>query len=144
MKKTILVLLTTGLFAIATNAQDAPAQAPKKQGPPPMGKEDHAKKKAEKEAQLTKSLKDIGATDEQIQKVKDALEDSHKKHEALKKDASLSEEDKKAKGKEMMEGQKAKLKEILGDEKAKKFSEGQRAMMKKMMPPPPPPPAPAP
>ena len=143
MKKTILILLTTGLFAFAANAQDAPPTVPQKQDPPPMGKEDRAKKKAEREAQLTKSLKDIGATDDQVQKVKDALEDSHKKHEELKKDASLSQDDKKAKGKEMMEAQKAKLKEILGEDKAKLFAESQKAMMKKMMPPPPPP-APAP
>ena len=144
MKKTVLVLLTTGLFAIAANAQDAPPQAPQQQGPHPMSKEDRAKMKAEKEAQLNKSLKDIGATDDQIQKVKDALEDSHKKHEELRKDASLSDDDKKEKNKEINEAQKAKLKEILGEEKAKQFSEGQRAMMKKMPPPPAAPPAPAP
>ena len=142
MKKTILVLLTTGLFAFAANAQDAPPTAPQKQGPPPMGKEGGAKKKAEREAQLTQSLKDIGATDDQVLKVKDAMEDAHKKREELKKDASMSEDDKKVKGKEIMEAQKAKLKEILGDEKAKKFGESQKAMMKKMMPPPPPAPAP--
>ena len=31
MKKTILILLTTGLFAFAANAQDAPPTVPQKQ-----------------------------------------------------------------------------------------------------------------
>ena len=143
MKKTFLILLTTGLFAITASAQDAPPpSAPGKPHPPMISKEEREKKKAEREAQLTKSLKDLGATDEQVQKVKDALEDAHKKHEDLKKDATLSEEDKKAKGKEIMDAQKAKLKEILGEQKAKQFGESQKALMKKNMPPPPPAPAP--
>ncbi len=140
MKKTILVLLTSGLFAIAANAQDIPAP-PKPGTPPPMmSKEDRAKRKAEREAAITKNLSDIGATDDQVKQVKDAMEDARKKHEDLKKDATLSDDDKKAKGKELMEAQQAKMKEILGEEKFKKFRESQKAMMKNMpgmMPPPP-------
>ena len=88
----------------------------------------------EKKEEMIKSLKSIGASDEQIEKVKAVMEESHKKHEDLKKDASIAEEDKKAKGKEIMEAQKAKIKEILGEEKAKAFAEAQKAAMKKNMP----------
>ena len=143
MKKTIVMLFATGFLAIAANAQDVPAPpAPGK--PPMMSKEDRAKMKAEKDAKTTKTLKDIGATDDQIQKVKDVLEETHKKHEDLKKDASIAEEDKKAKGKEIMDAQKAKIVEILGADKAKQFGESQRAMMKRPMPSMPQAPAPAP
>ena len=143
MKKTIVTLFATGFLAIAANAQDVPnPPAPGK--PPMMSKEDRAKMKAEREAKTTKSLKDLGASDDQIQKVKDALEESHKKQEELRKDASLSQEDKKAKEKEIKEAQKAKLEEILGADKAKQFGEAQRAMMKRPMPAMPPVPAPAP
>jgi len=143
MKKTIVMLFATGFLAIAANAQDVPATStPGK--PPMMSKEDRAKMKAEREAKTTKSLKDLGATDDQIQKVKDVLEDTHKKQEDLRKDASIAEEDKKAKEKEIKEAQKAKIVEILGEDKAKQFGEAQRAMMKRPMPPMPPTPAPAP
>ena len=141
MKKTMLVLLTSGLFAIAANAQDVPAPPTHGAPPPMMSKADRAKKKAEMEAALTKTLADIGASDDQAQKVKDALEDTRKKHEELKKDATLSEDDKKAKGKELMEAQQAKLKEILGEEKFKKFKDAQKAAKMKNMPAMPPPPA---
>jgi len=139
MKKAIVILFATGFFAVAANAQDVPAPpAPAK---PPM--EGRGKMKIKRE-EVVKTLKDIGATDEQIEKVKAVLDETHKKHEELKKDATVAEEDKKAKGKEIMEAQKAKIKEILGEEKAKAFAEAQRAMMKKNMPAPPPAPAPAP
>jgi hypothetical protein len=143
MKKTIVVLFATGFFAIAANAQDVPQTSGTPTPPPMMSKEDRAKMKAEREAKLTQSLKDVGASDDQIQQVKAVLEETHKKHEALKKDASISDEDKKAKGKEIMEAQKAKIKEILGEEKAKQFAESQRGRMFQKMPATPPP-APAP
>lgn len=39
MKKTILVLLVSGLFAIGANAQDVPAPPKPGQNPPAMSKE---------------------------------------------------------------------------------------------------------
>ncbi len=134
MKKTILVLLVTGLFAFAANAQDAPTPPLPSQNPPPMMSKEKMKERRE---MMIKMLKDIGATDEQTQKCKDVMEDSKKKNDDLKKDATLTEDEKKAKRKEIMTGQEAKLKEVLGDEKFTKYREAMKAMKKDMPPPPP-------
>lgn len=134
MKKTILVLLVTGLLAVGANAQDAPTAPKPGQNPPPAMSKEQMKERRE---MMMKTMKDIGATDEQIQKCKDAMEDSKKKNDELKKDASLTDDAKKAKRKEIMTEQEAKIKEILGDEKAKKLKEAMKGMKKDMPPPPP-------
>ena len=111
MKKTILVLLVVGLFSLGANAQDdfKPANGQNPPPPPPMSKE----KMKERKEMMLKTLKDIGATDEQIQKYKDVFEDSKKKTDELKKDAALTDDEKKAKRKEILTWQETKLKEIL-------------------------------
>ncbi len=134
MKKTILVLLVSGLFACGANAQDVPAQPKPGQNPPPMMSKEQMKERRE---MMMKTMKDAGATDEQIQKYKDLLEDSKKKNDEIKKDAALTDDEKKAKRKEIMTAQEAKVKEILGDEKFTKFREAMKAMRKDMPPPPP-------
>jgi len=133
MKKTILVLLVSGLFAIGANAQDVPAPPKPGQNPPAMSKE----KMQERREMMLKTFKDAGATDEQIQKYKDLLEDSKKKNDEIKKDASLTDDEKKAKRKEVMTAQEAKVKEILGDDKFKKYKDAMKEMRKNMPPPPP-------
>ena len=135
MKKTILVLLVVGLFSLGANAQDdfKPANGQNPPPPPPMSKE----KMKERKEMMLKTLKDIGATDEQIQRYKDVLEDSKKKTDELKKDAALTDDEKKAKRKEILTWQETKLKEILGDEKAKKLKDAMKSMRKDMPPPPP-------
>lgn len=134
MKKTILVLLITGLFAYAASAQGVPTPPPSGQNPPPMMGKDRMKERRE---MMVKHLKDIGATDEQILKCKDAMEDSKKKNDDLKNNAALTDDEKKAKRKETMTEQESKLKEILGDDKFAKYRDAMKAMRKDMPPPPP-------
>ncbi len=133
MKKTILVLLVTGLLAVGANAQDAPTPPPSGQNRPPMMGQDRMKERRE---MMLKNLKDVGATDEQVQKCKDVMEDSRKKGEEMRKDATLTDDEKKAKRKEMMTDQEAKIKEILGDDKFTKYRDAMKAMRKDMPPPP--------
>ena len=133
MKRTILVLLVSGLLAVGANAQDAPTPPKPGQNPPPMISKE---KMQERREMMMKTLKDAGATDDQIQKCKDAMEDSRKKNDELRKDAALTDDEKKAKRKEIMTAQEAKLKEILGDDKFTKYRDAMKAMRKDMPPPP--------
>lgn len=62
---------------------------------------------------LQAALDSLSLTDDQKAKVKDILADAKTKHEAALKDASLNEDQKKAKMKELHEGLVAKLNEVL-------------------------------
>lgn len=62
---------------------------------------------------LQAALDSLNLTDDQKGKVKDILADSKAKREAAMKDASLNEDQKKAKMKELHEGLVAKLNEVL-------------------------------
>lgn len=76
---------------------------------------------------LQAALDSLNLTDDQKAKVKDILADAKTKHQAALADASLSEEQKKAKMKELHEGLLAKLNEVLTPE--------QQAELKKKMTP---------
>lgn len=62
---------------------------------------------------LQAALDSLNLTDDQKAKVKDILADAKTKREAAMKDASLNEDQKKAKMKELHEGMVAKLNEVL-------------------------------
>ncbi len=130
MKKLLLVLLTTGMFSLATKAQDAPTQKPLAAAPAKMSKEEKQKMMQKKEEEMKAELVAVGATPEQIAKVKEATLAIKQKEKAVKEDASISEDEKKLKGKELKEAQKAKLIEILGVEKAKQFAENRKKAKK--------------
>ena len=124
MKKIFFMLFTVTILAVSANAQDnaMPSGKPKMK----MGKEGMMKMKQHRDSVLTQSLKDVGANDDQIAQAKSAMEDFGHKHHDLDKDAALSEDDKKAKNKELKEAQEAKMKEILGEEKFKKLKENRK------------------
>src|SRR5215470_10439159 len=62
---------------------------------------------------LQAALDSLNLTDDQKAKVKDILADAKTKHQAALADASLNEDQKKAKMKELHEGLMAKLNEVL-------------------------------
>lgn len=112
MKKTMLLLLSTGMIVIAANAQNVTStQVPQTQNQP------------NKHEGIIKTLKDMGITDDQLLKSKAVMDDSKAKLEALKKDQSLSIDAKKAKMKEILDDQQTKLKGIVGEEKYNKAKE---------------------
>jgi Spy/CpxP family protein refolding chaperone len=100
-------------FAAAKSHAAPPAQAEGKK----MGAHD----------KLQAALDSLNLTDDQKAKVKDILADTKTKHQAVMTDASLNEDQKKAKMKELHEGMMSKLNEVLTPE--------QQAELKKKMAP---------
>jgi len=76
---------------------------------------------------LQGALDSLNLTDDQKAKVKDILTDAKTKHQAVMTDASLNEDQKKAKMKELHEAMMSKLNEVLTPE--------QQAELKKKMTP---------
>lgn len=62
---------------------------------------------------LEAAVQSLNLTDDQKAKVKDIFADAKSKHQAISSDASLSEEQKKAKTKELHSATMAKLNEVL-------------------------------
>ncbi|MFP5040982.1 hypothetical protein [Parasediminibacterium sp. JCM 36343] len=141
MKRMLALLLATGMFALASNAQDAPPPPPTGKPPMMMTKEEKAKMKQRRDEELATTFKEAGLTDDQSKQAKDAQDDYNTKMHDLKKDATMSDDDKKTKMKDLKDAQVAKLKEIMGD-KYKAWVESRKKMMQSHMPPPPPAPAP--
>jgi|GEM_PF-3320369 len=120
MKKILCMFLVMGTLVLTVKAQDEKMpERPKGK----MGREKMEKMKEHRDSVLTQQLKAAGATDEQIAKAKEANEVTGKQLMDLRKDESLSEDDKKDKRKALMQQQADKMKEILGEEKFKKFKE---------------------
>ncbi len=108
MKKVLFILCSLFVFATVTNAQTADEQkAPTK--------EEKQKMKEKQEADYAAAFKTAGLTDEQIKQVKAAMQEASEKGKEIKKDASLSDDEKKSKLKEISDAKNAKLKEIMGD-----------------------------
>jgi Spy/CpxP family protein refolding chaperone len=114
LNKTLMMaaLIAGSLFATgALQAQDAPKDAT------PAAPAPGAKARLNPE-QLAK---DLGLSDDQKTKFKDAMQDLQKKLQEVRKDASLSQEDRRAKTKEIRDAAQAKFKEILTAEQFEKW-----------------------
>jgi hypothetical protein len=124
MKHLLSTIIAVGFAITGANAQDqVTLKAPQEKT---MSKEDKANAKAKKESDLLEAFKTASVTDEEQQKVRAIMEENSAFGKALKADASLSEEDKKAKNKEYYNVSNGKLKEILGAEKYKAFKDVQK------------------
>ena len=125
MKHLLSTIIAVGFAITGANAQDqVTLKAPQEKT---MSKEDKATAKAKKESDLLDAFKTAGVTDEEQQKVRVIMEENSAFGKALKADASLSDEDRKAKNKEYYNVSNGKLKEILGAEKYKAFKDVQKA-----------------
>lgn len=114
LNKTIaLAALVAGslLTGFTLQAQDAPKDKPPGQrgGPGMRG------------ANIEQMAKDLSLTDEQKTKVKAALDERMQKALELRKDTSLSPEDRRAKMKTIQEAFTAKMKEILTADQLEKW-----------------------
>jgi Spy/CpxP family protein refolding chaperone len=115
MKK--LLLIASALFVFATvNAQEAP-KAEKQ-----MTKEEKQKMKEKQEADLAAAFKEIGLTDEDIQKVKAVMDETSKKNGEVRKNETMSDDRKKEQMKANNDEKNQKIKEIMGEEKYKQFN----------------------
>ena len=118
MKKLFTVVCAMFLFVAFSNAQAIETKI--------TTKEEKQKMKEKQEADLAAAFKEIGLSEEQVQQVKAVMEAINKKNKELRMDATLSDEDRKAKIQLNNEEKNAKIKSIMGDEKYKQFNEIKR------------------
>ena len=123
-KMMMAALIAGSLFATgALQAQDAPKDKPAVDATPtaPAPGAPGARARLNPE-QLAK---DLGLSDDQKTKFKDAMSDLQKKQQEVRKDTTLSQEDRRAKSKEIRDAAQAKFKEILT---AEQFDKWQKLM----------------
>jgi Spy/CpxP family protein refolding chaperone len=116
---TLLPALICGVIVAITpalRAQDAPAAAPA--ASPAAAPEKGQHKGGDIVARLTT---DLSLTDDQQTKVKAIVADSHTKMQAIKGDTTLTDDQKKAKGKDIRDAQTAAIKAILTPDQATKY-----------------------
>lgn len=118
MKKLVLLVLACFVFAGIAAAQAIETKADKK-----PSKEEMQKMKEKQEADLAAAFKELGLTEEQVQQVKAVMQESNEKNRAIRQDATLSDDDKKAKIKTNNDEKNDKIKAIMGEEKFKQFNE---------------------
>jgi hypothetical protein len=119
MKKIVLTFIAAFGLMVFANAQAAePAK--------PLTKEEKVKLKQKQDEDMAAAYKAAGLTDDQIKQVNDALSDASTKGNVIKKDAALSEEDKKTKLKAISDEKNSKLKEIMGKDKYKLYTEARK------------------
>lgn len=106
MKKVLFILCSLFAFATITNAQTADTKT--------QTKEEKQKAKEKKEAAFEAAFKEAGLTDQEIELAKAAMQEASEKSNTVKKDASLSEDEKATKLKEISDAKNSKLKEIMG------------------------------
>ena len=96
--------------------------------------------------QLKNLTERLNLTDDQQTKIKPILEDQHAQMQALMKDDSLSQEDKRSKGRAIRESTTGKIRDVLTDDQKKKYDAMEQEMRDRMRqrqqggdnPPPPP------
>lgn len=116
MKKLLLIASAMFVFA-AANAQEA-VKAEKQQ----PTKEEKQKLKEKQEADMAVAFKEIGLTDEQVEKVKAVADEASKKNNEVRKNESLSDDQKKEQMKANNDEKNQKIKEIMGEDKYKQFN----------------------
>ena len=124
MKKVLLIAIAAIGFSTFSNAQQIPAGAESRQ---PLTKEEREMRKIKTEADLVASFKEVGLDEGQQKAMREAMQNASAKSMELRKDATLDEESKKAKQKELNEARNAEFKKIMGDEKYSKWEEIRKA-----------------
>jgi Spy/CpxP family protein refolding chaperone len=117
MKKLLLIASAMFVFAFA-HAQDAP-KAEQKQ----PTKEEKQKMKEKQEAEIAAAFKEIGLTDEQIQQVKTVMDETSKKNGELRKNETLTDDQKKEQMKANNDEKNQKIKDIMGEEKYRQYNQ---------------------
>lgn len=115
MKKILAICILLAALSINANAQQTTEK-------PQMSKEEKVKMREKQEQDLQAAFKEIGLTDEQIKQCKEIIVDANKKTSEVRKDATLTDEQKETKRKEINTEKNNKLKEVMGEEKFKQFN----------------------
>ena|SRR5258708_39749771 len=107
-------MLTLGAFA----QQNPPPPGPPGGGRGPMSVDDQIKGLTDR----------LSLTADQQAKIKPILEDSRSQMMKLREDDSMSQEDKRAKGRGIREAANGKIREVLTDDQKKQFDDMQKEM----------------
>jgi periplasmic protein CpxP/Spy len=121
-----IVLLALALVASAALAQQEP---PKGAGDQPQGQRRGMPSVDDQLKNLTDKL---SLTADQQTKIKPILEDQSQQMQALMKDDSLSQDDRRAKGRSIRESTNTKIRDVLTDDQKKKYDEWQQEMRDRM------------
>lgn len=122
MKKLFLAFLSVCLLSFAVTAQtDDAAKAAKA-----AEKEAKAKYKALQTENIESALKQVGATATEITAFKQTSKEASDKSSVVRKNETLSADDKEAQLKEISAEKNEKLKSILGDEKYRAYGKIRR------------------
>ena len=110
MKRIFIIVITTACFSTLTQAQNtSPVSASTTDAKVQPSKEDKAAMKARQEADLNDALKQAGLTADQVKEVKATLDESGKKSMELKNNSTLTDVEKEAARKNLMDEKNASL-----------------------------------
>ena len=145
MQTRFLSLALGGLLALgvtgAAFAQDPPPPPPDQNqaGPPPDGRGGRGMR-MDPARQLERLTRELSLTSDQQEKIKPLLLERQQKMQALMQDQSVSQEDRRAQMRSIMEGTNNSIKANLTDDQKQKFETMQQERMRRGGPGGPPPP----
>jgi periplasmic protein CpxP/Spy len=122
----LAMVLGFALSVVPARAQEGGGQEGQGKGTP------ERRRMMNPEEQLNRLAKDLNLTDDQKGQVKPLLEDRHEKMQKLFTDESLSQEDRRAKMREIFEASNKKIRDVLNDDQKKKFDEMQTRRRERM------------
>ncbi len=126
MQSRLLSLTLGGMLALgitgAALAQDTPPPPPDQNqaGPPPEGRGGRGMR-MDPNRQLERMTRELNLTSDQQEKIKPLLLERQQKMQALMQDQSVSQEDRRAQMRTIMEGSNNSVKAILTDDQKQKF-----------------------
>lgn len=132
--RTFALLAVSLLGAAALAQQNPPPQPPAGGGDQPQGQR---RGMPSVDDQLKMMTDKLGLTADQQAKIKPILEDQRTQAQAVMKDDSLSQDDKRTKMHSLHESTNSKVSNLLTDDQKKKYTEWQQEMHDRMRQPPP-------
>lgn len=122
MKKTFITLLISFLVSTFSFAQTSDSSRTVE-----LTKEEKAALKAKNEADVMQAYKDAGLSEAQIAACKAEVAAANQKSNELKKQTSLTDQEKAAAKKIISDEKNAKMKEIMGEEGYRKYNATRKA-----------------
>lgn len=127
MKKFFITLCSVVVLAVAANAQTTEVSKADKAAE----KEAKAKAKEKQNQDIDDAIKSIGVSSDVAKSFKETMQVYATKSSEIKKNTSLSEEEKEKQLKANQDEKNAKLKEIIGEDKYKEFNKIRKAQKEK-------------
>ncbi len=118
MRKSLCILVLTGIFAITGGAAFAQSDTPAQQPAPTATGGRHG---MSVDDQLARMTKELNLTSDQATQIKPILTGRQQQMEALHQDQSMSQEDKMAKMKGLRDDSNTKIEAVLNDTQKQQF-----------------------